>query len=137
MKLVQLLVLNDPTFFCNIFILKLFWGALPLSFSLGKVIQNSINSRFFCKATFLENISFREKSFENLWKGISTYLLREYVVKLVFYKKATKIEKNLCRRFDTYYIMSNRRWRFRQFLRPFSKTWSLHKYSTDFWDICY
>ena len=41
-----------------------------------------------------------------------------WLLKFVFSKKATKFEKNLHHRFDTYYILSNRRWRFRQFLRP-------------------
>ena len=40
-----------------------------------------------------------------LLKGVD---IRSLVMKFMFSKKATKIEKNLHRRFDTYYIMSKR-----------------------------
>ena len=60
------------------------------------------------------------------WKGADAISCHFYI-KLIFSEKATKNWRNLHRRFDTYYITSNRRWRFRQSLWPSLKTWTLQE----------
>ena len=77
---------------------------------------------------FLFGKKFRSSDHWNIdsWKQKLTFVydFLNFLLKFVFFNKATKIDEIFTVDVKLIYITSNWRWRFRQFLWPSQKTWT-------------